>query len=56
MAVAAEDEIEIDWEEAKLDCMEGEEHKVEDENTAPALLMNAISGSVSDNTLKLRAI
>lgn len=54
MAIAAEDEIEIDKEEIRLDCMEGEEHEVEEDDTAPILSMNVVSGSVSDNMLKLK--
>lgn len=54
MAIAVEDEIEIDREEIRLDCMEGEEHEVEEDDTVPILSMNAVSGSVSDNMLKLK--
>lgn len=54
MAIAVEDEIEIDREEIRLDCMEGEEHEVEEDDTVPILSMNAVSGSDSDNMLKLK--
>lgn len=54
MAIAVEDEIEIDREEIRLDCMEGEEHEVEEDDTVPILSMNGVSGSVSDNMLKLK--
>lgn len=54
MIVEVKNEIEIDKEELRLDCTKGEEHEGEEDDTALVLSMNAVSGSFSDNTLKLK--